>query len=506
MFNIFGMIRAREIKVIDANSEFYGVSTTKLMEAAGKSVANFIEKISKCKKIVVFCGTGNNGGDGFVAARHLSKKFDVSVFLTAQENKIRTELSKNNFKKLKKLNVEIFNDIAEVDRLISECNVIVDAMLGIGISGNLREPYKTIVEEINSSKNKKIIAVDIPTGFGTNISTKSHYTLTFHDQKEGMNKKNSGEIMIVNIGVPKKATEYVGSGELLVLYPKPKKESHKGDNGRVLVIGGGPYLGAPAMTGLSALRTGSDLVYIVAPKKVARAITSYSALTKPKKLAKNIALKSPNLIVKELSSEDMLIKDDAKIIEEFIGKVDTIVIGPGLGTDKKTQDAIKEILIKCKNSGKSIVIDADAIQVAGENKNIIKNLDAVITPHAGEFKKLTGVKLSNSIKERKNEVEKWANKLGVTILLKGATDIISNGKETKLNDIHNEAMTVGGTGDVLAGIVGSLLSKGLEPFDAARVAIFINGTAGNFAFEKKSYGLIATDIIEEIPNVLKKYL
>jgi len=155
---------------------------------------------------------------------------------------------------------------------------------------------------------------------------------------------------------------------------------------------------------------------------------------------------------------------------------------------------------------KPIVVDADAIKVIGNNPGLVKNSQIVLTPHTGEFNELTGIKLSNDLKDRKKNVEKWAESLDVTIVLKGSIDIISNGKETKLNDIHNEAMTVGGTGDVLAGIIGGLLSKKISPFNASRIGVFIAGSAGNIAFEKRSYGLIATDIIEEIPIVLKKYL
>ena len=129
-----------------------------------------------------------------------------------------------------------------------------------------------------------------------------------------------------------------------------------------------------------------------------------------------------------------------------------------------------------------------------------------MTPHKGEFKELTGISLSDNLKQRTQNVEKWAKKLNITIVLKGPVDIVSNGELTKYNDIHNEAMTVGGTGDVLAGIIAGLVSKKVELYNAARIGVFINGAAGNLAFKKKSYGLIATDIIEEIPNVLKKYL
>jgi NAD(P)H-hydrate epimerase len=143
-------------------------------------------------------------------------------------------------------------------------------MLGVGLVGDLKEPYFSIVEKINNLKNKTIIAVDIPTGFGTKTIVKPDYTVTFHDIKKDMKENNCGKIKTVSIGVPQKALDYIGPGELSVYYPIPKKESHKGDNGRILVVGGGPYIGAPALTGLAALRTGVDLVYIATPKKTCK--------------------------------------------------------------------------------------------------------------------------------------------------------------------------------------------------------------------------------------------
>jgi len=505
------MISGKEIKVLDKNSEFYGIPAFELMENAGKGVANFIikELKPKSKNILIFCGIGNNGGDGFVAARYLSIFFNVTVFLTGSENEIKTSISKENFKKLKKTSVKLFNikSMKNLDGIILNKGIIIDSMLGIGLSGSLREPFLSIVKKINSLKEKIIISIDIPTGLGTNFSILPNYTVTFHNIKIGMNKQNSGNIKIVDIGIPKKAINYVGPGELVTYYPRPKKESHKGENGIVLVIGGGPYIGAPAMSGFAALRTGSDLAYIATPRKAARAITSFSPqLIKPLKLAKDTSRLSPNLIVRELNNDDNLISEDIEIIENYLLKSNSVIIGPGLGSEPQTKNAIKGIIEKCVKFKKSIVIDADAIQVVGKNPEIIKNSKTVITPHAGEFKELTNEKLDNNIEKRKNIVKKWADKLKVTILLKGPIDIISNGKDIKLNEIHNQAMTVGGTGDVLAGIVGSLLSKNVEPYNAARTGVFINGCAGNIAFKKHSYGLVATDIIKEIPNVLKKYL
>jgi NAD(P)H-hydrate epimerase len=505
------MISGKEIKVLDLNSEFFGVPTITLMENAGKGVADFIIKQLKPKKdnILIFCGTGNNGGDGFVAARYLERKYKVTVFLTGFKKDIRTRISKDSFNKLKSTNIKIYDISSKniIDKILSENNIIIDSMLGIGLSGSLRETYFSIVNKINSTKKKTIISVDIPTGLGTNTNIKPNFTITFHDKKIGMNIENSGEIFVKDIGIPKKANDYVGPGELITYYPKPKKESHKGENGRLLIVGGGPYYGAPALSSFAAQRTGVDLIYVATPKKVTRAITSYSPLLiKPKRLAKDVAKLSPTLIVKELNDENHLLSSDLEIIKTLKSKVDALVIGPGLGSEEDTQIVVEKIIEFFIKNKKPMVIDADAIKVIGNKPDLIKNSQMVITPHTGEFKELTGIKLSSNINERKKIAETWAKKLGVTILLKGPIDIISNGKETKLNDIHNESMTVGGTGDVLAGIIGALLSKGVEPFNAARAGIFINGEAGNFGYKKRSYGLIATDIIDEIPNVLKKYL
>jgi len=500
------MISGNEIKVLDKNAEFYGIPAFKLMENAGKGVAEFIIKkyTKKPCRILFFCGPGNNGGDGFVAARYLSKKYDVNLYLISEE--IKTKIAQKNYDKLKKSNVKIVKSIDKAYTILEECDIIIDSMLGIGLSGKLREPYLSIVKKINNSK-KLIISVDIPTGLGTNLFVKPNFTITFHDKKIGMNKSNCGQIKIVDIGIPKKAVEYVGPGELTTYYPFPKKDSYKGKNGRLLIVGGGPYYGAPALSSFAAQRTGVDLIYVAVPKKVARAITSYSPLLiKPNRLAKNIAKSSPTLIVKELSDENKLVVKDISLIKSLISKVDALLIGPGLGSKKNTQKAVEEIIKLFIKNKKTIVIDADAIKVVGKKHQILKNGNIIVTPHIGEFEELTGIKLKKDIDSRKKYVEKWASKLGINIVLKGPIDIVSNGKTTKFNEIHNESMTVGGTGDVLAGIIGGLVSKKVEAFNATRMGIFINGAAGNIAFEKRSYGLIATDIIEEIPSVLKKYL
>ncbi len=483
------MITEAEIKVLDRNSEYFGVPTLHLMENAGKGVAEYIRDIVKNtrKNILILCGAGNNGGDGFVAARYLTQYYKVTIFLA--ETKIRTEIAQKNYQKLQTYDVKIYTSPRDIDNLLTENDIYIDALLGIGLTGELKEPYVTIVNKINATKNKMIISIDVPTGLGTSSSITPDHTVTFHDIKEGMHKKNSGTIQVVDIGIPQEATAYVGPGELSVYYPRPVKKSHKGDNGIVLVIGGGPYIGAPALCGIAALRTGVDLVYIATPKRSWESVAAFS----------------PNFIVKDLH-DDMLTKHDIPTIEDLLHKCTAVVLGPGLGTAQETEEAIIPLIKRIITEKKPLVLDADAIKPVGQNLQCIQDSTTVITPHVGEFKKLTGITLSQDIDMRINAAKNWAKKIGITIFLKGYIDVLSDGTNLKQNKVHNEAMTVGGTGDVLAGIIGALLSKGVTPFNAVRIAAFLNGEAGNEAFQKKSYGLIATDIIDEIPAVLKKYL
>ena len=337
------MISEVEMKVIDRNSEYFGVPTSQLMENAGKSVSEFVRTIVKDtkKNILLLCGPGNNGGDGFVAARYLTQYYKVSVFLAATE--VKTEIAKKNFQRLQTYEVKIGYSERDLDRLLTENDVLIDALLGTGLTGELKEPYLTIVKKINETKKKTIISVDVPTGLGSPSTISPEYTITFHERKEGMDDKNSGKITIVDIGIPEEALTYVGPGELSVYYPRPAKKSHKGENGVVLVIGGGPYIGAPALSGLAALRTGVDLVYIATPQRSWESVAAFS----------------PNFIVKELT-HDMLIKDDIPVIEELLGKCTGVILGPGLGTASETEEAmtplVKRIIAEKKPLSKTLRI------------------------------------------------------------------------------------------------------------------------------------------------------
>lgn len=410
-----------------------------------------------------------------MAARYLASYCQVTVALTCPPHKVKSPLTLANYKKAQKLGLPTCQYSPS---LLDGPDVIVDAMLGIGIQGPLRDPYATIVPQLNNSR-LPLVSVDIPTGLGEPLAVKPHSTITFHDTKEGMTPQSCGAVIIHDIGIPPQAMTHIGPGSL-VYYPHPKDTSHKGENGRVLVVAGGPYTGAPALAGLAALRTGADLVIIATPETCWPIVASFS----------------PNLIVCPLPGS-ILSSRHLPQIKDLLPRVDTVVIGPGLGHGQDTVESIPLLVDLCVSQQKSLVVDAEAILPLGRMHNL-QNI--VVTPHHQEFKNMTGKH------PEQKQVQMWAKKLGVTFLVKGHVDIITDGIQVKLNKVHNVGMTVGGTGDVLSGIIGSLLGKSIDPFHAACMGAFLNGMAGNMAYETLSYGLVATDIVERIPLVLKNYL
>lgn len=473
-------IKAEEMRILDLNSAYLGVPPVRLMENAGAAVVDNIEKLfKKASNIAVICGRGNNGGDGFVAARLLQAKgATVSIYLAEQGTENSTEISRLNRNKVRNL-------IRPIDAFVpKDYDLIVDAMLGIGIKGKTREPYSSIIKKINQSR-RQVLSVDVPSGWPGTPMIKPTATVTFHAVKEGMTKENSGKIIVADIGIPVEAETFVGPGDFMHV-PRPRPESHKGDNGRVLVIGGGPFTGAPALAGMAAMYTGADLAHIAVPAPAAVPVACYS----------------PNLIVHPLSS-DVLVEEDLEILKPLFKKCDAAVIGPGLGESSTAITAVAEVIKRCPLP---MVIDANALVAVKKNPKYVKVKDTILTPHKSEFQKLTGKRLAEDIKRRTEQVKEAAKDFGTTFLVKGYIDVISDGKNTRLNKTGNEALTVGGTGDVVAGVAGCLLAKGMSSFNGAELAVFINGVAGEIAFQELSYGLLATDVAAKIPYVLRRYL
>ncbi|MFW6305003.1 MAG: NAD(P)H-hydrate epimerase, partial [Candidatus Saliniplasma sp.] len=316
------MLYFKEVAVLDRNSEYRGVPPKRLMENAGKGLAEEIRERYPDKDIIFLCGTGNNGGDGYVAARYLGEWIGlerVTVHLIKGPDGVRSKLAKEN---LDKLDCRIIEDI---DRDRIEDRVVVDALLGTGLKGTIREPYRGVIQNINEFA-RDIVSVDVPSGLGADIQVEADLTVTFHDVKEGMEEENCGEIVIKDIGIPEEAESFTGPGELQ-LYPTPGSSSHKGDNGTLLIIGGGPYTGAPALSGFAAYRTGVDLVHLAVPSSIRNVVAGYS----------------PSFIVHPLEGEKVA-EEHVDELLELSHNVDAVLLGPGLGNDDSTMEACREFI------------------------------------------------------------------------------------------------------------------------------------------------------------------
>lgn len=267
---------------------------------------------------------------------------------------------------------------------------------------------------------------------------------------------------------------------------KPRRAgSHKGENGAVLVVGGSwMYHGAPFLAAMAALRCGVDLAYIAAPEKIAHSIRSLS----------------PAVIVIPLT--DMkLTRGAARRALKVLPKVDSIVIGPGLVSG--SEPGIELVIDEAAALRKGIVLDAGALY-----PEVLKHVEgrrAVLTPHAGEFRRVFGVEVSDSLEDRVKTVSEQARKHNVTILLKGWIDVISDGVEAAVNESGSPAMTAGGTGDILSGIVAAFLAWGADSFKAAASAAWVNGKAGELVAERLGFHMIATDLLDAIPLIMKKF-
>lgn len=483
----------KDMMVADSNAEDLGISRTALMENAGKSIADhIINNLDPCN-VTIFVGTGGNGGDGLVAARHLlNNGYDVELLFLGNPSKIKSPETLQNWIATKNINLGLNSlklKIIEDSSFLKKINstVIVDAMLGTGIRGKIKEPISTAIDVINRSNGIKI-SVDVPSGLDPlsgevpDKAIESDFTITFHKIKIGLKKariKYVGNIILYDIGIPREAETFLGKGDLLRL-KKRGIASHKGDNGTVLVVGGSyNYSGAPVLAALSAFKSGVDLVYIACPKSVSSTIRSFS----------------PDLIVNTLY-HDFIVEEDLNKIIELSKKADSLVIGCGMGREEETESALNELVEEIE---KPMVLDADALKLLDLDL-ISKNHEVIVTPHSAEFKSLFGMEIPQNFEDKIETVSKAAGENNCVVLLKGIFDIISNGEKTRFNKTGNPGMTVGGTGDCLAGLTGGLLAQGHDVFEAACLGAYINGRAGDMALEKYEYHFTASDMIKYIDD------
>lgn len=452
-----------DVKRADRNYEHFFGDPFNLMYNAGKALSEAIsDEYGDGNRILIVCGSGNNGGDGIVAAELLREKNDVVLCVVRGIESMKTSESRRAANKYSGRIIDTYDLEIEIGR----SDIIIDAMFGSGISGEPREPYKEIINSINNS-GKHVVSVDVPSGMNTAIPVKPDLTVTFTDIKDGMTGENSGNILVKDIGIPEKVFSHNGPGDF-VYYSLPKPESHKGMNGTVALVSGWTFYGSAIIAARGAIKAGADLVRLYSTQVNSGILSSYS----------------PDIIVRNVDTIDYG--------EEIRGS-DTIVIGPGLGRDQEISGIIKSL----KGYGGTIVLDAEGLSILEPLKTSCPDASFILTPHKQEFRRISGEDASLE------GVVRFARKNSCTVLLKGQKDIITDGKSVRYTEGGNARMTMGGTGDLLAGVTGAISTRVDTAFHSACLASFINKYAGSMAFKQKAYWYDINDMIEKVPEVMR---
>jgi ADP-dependent NAD(P)H-hydrate dehydratase / NAD(P)H-hydrate epimerase len=476
-----GVASPLDMAVMEANALALGLSIDALMENAGRAVAEeAAAHATPGSRIVILAGVGNNGGDGTCAAFYLNQwGFQPEIWLVLPPSEIRGASSVRCWERARtRCPTQI--GPPSVDSLRGAA-LLVDALLGSGQSGELRSPYRETVEVANRS-GIPVLSVDLPSGLGAATALHPSWTVALTIRKHGMNEENSGAITVRDIGIPLEARTETGPGEFLRFPHRPGATGPR--HGRVLVIGGGPFSGAPALAALAALRSGAERATVATPSPAAEAIRALS----------------PDLIVRTVG-EGAFAAPDVDRLHEILeaSPVDAIVLGMGIGRAPETIEAVRGFLTTVRGS-RPIVVDADALaavdRVPGGSGHV------VATPNEAEYRHLFQPEAARTPEEQLAVARRKALEWGVTLLAKGEVDVITDGHRGVVNRHHHPAATVSGVGDLLAGLVGGLMAQGLPPMDAARLGAYWIGDAGQRAAERHGFATTATDVLDAVSGSL----
>jgi len=490
-------------------TEEFGIADDLLMENAGQAVYFVIlgEFGIKNKKFAVFCGSGNNGGDGLVVARKIhSNGGDVKIFLLDDETKFKGA-AKRNFEIASKLPIEIsrVSSIEAIKSAALNSDAIADAIFGTGLTREVDGIYKDIIQLINESK-KPVFSVDIPSGINGDTgevmgtAVKADYTITFGLPKIGNmlypGYDYCGKLYVSHISFPPSLYNAdwmkVGVNSPVEL-PKRSKDAHKGDFGEVLFIAGASsYLGAPYFSALSFLKAGGG----------------YSRLATPLSISSFLANKGSEIVFvpqKETSSGSIALENKDELLK-LSGRMDMVVMGPGLSLNEGTQELVRQLAQEIE---KPLLIDGDGITAIAKNREIIKKRKAetILTPHMGEMSRIAKMEISEVNKNRIEVLQRTAKELDAIIVLKGAHSLIGYPDEAGyINMSGNPGMATAGSGDVLTGTIAAMFGLGLSLDDAVRTGVFIHGFAGDLAAaDKGEDGITAQDILDYLPAAMKHY-
>ena len=506
------IVTADEMRAIDrATSERFGVSSLTLMENAGAAVANFVlSRYSAFGRIVVFCGKGNNGGDGFVAARRLHQRGKkVQVILLADPADLRGDAAAM-FEKLPEPAIAVHSNEelkSEQVRSSLEADLYLDAALGTGFKPPVSGLYAEAIAIMNASR-VPIIAVDIPSGAdadamgpqaGTIARAEAVVTFTAPRPAHVFSMFAAGPTVVAEIGSPEAAI--VSALQLSVITardvapligPRPA-ESNKGSYGHVLLVGGSlGKAGSVAMAGMAALRAGAGLSTVATPKSVLGTVAGFH----------------PELMTEPLPETDAGTISSGALgkIEELAKGKSVVGIGPGISRDPQTAELVRALVTRLEVS---MVVDADGLNAFEGRTDELKGKGRmlVITPHPGEMARLAGRTIADVQRDRLGVARKFAREHEVIVVLKGhRTLVVQPDGEAWVNTTGNPGMATGGTGDILTGMVAGMIAQhSKDAFSAALGAVHLHGLAGDVMRERVGeHSLVATDLLMGLPEAFRR--
>nr|MBN2276889.1 NAD(P)H-hydrate dehydratase [candidate division Zixibacteria bacterium] len=508
------LVTADMMRAVDREAiEKRGIPGPELMENAGRGIAERIRDMildqPKGKRIAVFCGKGNNGGDGFVVGRYLHQYgAAVEIFYPAPPEQFSAE-AQLNYDRARELNIKM-RGIESTGQLPETLAVdfIVDAVFGTGFSGAPRGLPADFIEYINVQKIP-VIAVDCPSGL--NVDTGHHegaavqarYTFTLALPKVGLyyspGRELSGYVEVVPIGIPDDVIELFHIRENLItfeivysLLPRRKPDGHKGDFGKLFILAGSTGLtGAAVLSAKASARAGVGLVTVGCPAAINPILEV--------KLTEPMTLPLP-----DVGRRGCLAKRGLGEIRKKIAESDAVVIGPGIGRHFETRELVQRLV---GHLDKPAIIDADGLNAFEKDRTPLTEAHGplVLTPHPGEFRRLIDSDPADNLYDLYEQVREYARRYEAVIVLKGSpTIIVHPDGRLFLNPTGNDGMATGGSGDVLTGIIGSFLAQGMDPFDAAIAGVYIHGLAGDLAAEEFGRrSLIAGDLIDYMPDAFR---
>lgn len=505
---------AQEMRDLDRYAiETIGIPGVVLMENAGKAVARLLrERFPRPGTALVLTGTGNNGGDGFVAARHLAAAgWEVVLWLAGPAEKLTPD-SRVFYQVCRNMGLTVIQDAGErrgeLTRRIVEADVIVDALLGTGIRGEVRPRALELIRLVNEYRRGAVVAVDVPSGADTDTGAllpdaiRADWTVTFAYPKWCHYLRPAaeycGEVIVADIGIPRSAAEHrppaarVNDPSWWREWLAPRSRwSHKGTYGHLLVVGGSRgMLGAVVLAGMAGLRIGAGLTTVAVPDGQEPILAA--------KVTDALVWGWPD------DGEGRFAGDSVRVLSERVDRFTAAAVGPGLGRFSGEGDWLRNMLERMPFP---LVLDADGLNILAEHPGALQSRsgETVLTPHPGEMARLAGIETAKVESSRHTLAREWAEKTGSIVVLKGTHTVIALPDGTQLvNPTGTPALAKAGSGDVLSGVIGGLLARGIPASAAAAMGVYLHGLAGELAVQNSEHSLLASDILSQLGAALSR--